>query len=170
MRRAALLATLLLASAPPAEAQRVVVERGNVVYHPASGASRRLTTLGVDSAAVLSPDGRAVAFVRATPGRAIASSAYGSEARELWIVGVDGAGARMLVRGDEGSTPETVVARIADPRFSPDGERIYFESDAWVTSPAVHVVEVATGRERFVVPGSLVEVVPRGEYRGHLVV
>jgi dipeptidyl aminopeptidase/acylaminoacyl peptidase len=170
MRRAVFPALLCLAFALPVDAQRVTVEAGNVVYQPRSGAPRRLTASGRDASPALSPDGRTVAFVRATPGRTVAAGSGDAQATELWVVGTDGAGARMLVRGRDGASPEEVLAGLAEPRFSPDGRLLYFASQAWVTSSAVHVVDLGTGRERFVLAGDLVDVVPRGEYAGHLLV
>lgn len=152
-------------------AQSVTAESGNVVYRAnATAAPRRLTALGLDSQPRLSPDGRMVAFVRATPGDSVEAAPGRSEATSLWIVGVDGSAPRMLVRGRESSEPKEALASFLAPRFSPDGSRIYFLSSAWVTSGAVHAVEVASGREWFVVAGNSLDVVPAGEYAGHLLV
>lgn len=152
-------------------AQSVTVENGNVVYRAsASAAPRRLTALGLDSGPRLSPDGRMVAFVRATPGDSVEAAPGRSEATSLWIIGVDGRAPRMLVRGRASGEPKEALASFQAPRFSPDGSRIYFLSSAWVTSGAVHAVEVASGRERFVVAGNSLDVVPAGEYAGHLLV
>lgn len=169
--RTIFLAFLLLAASPAAiEAQTVRAERGDVYYHPARGAPRRLTTGGRDSQPSLSPDKRTVVFVRATPGRIVETSPNEEEATELWIIRIDGAGARMLLRGRSGRTPQTTLAGFKAPQFSPDGHKVYFLSDAWVTSAAVHMVDVQTGRESYVCPGNSLEVVPRGEYAGHLLV
>lgn len=169
--RTAFLAFLLLAASPAgAEAQTVRAECGDVYYHPARSASRQLTTGGLDSQPSLSPDGRTVVFVRATPGRMVETSLGPEEATELWTVRVDGTGARMLLRGRAGRSPQTTLAAFHAPQFSPDGRKVYFLSTAWVTSAAVHVVDVQTGREAYVCPGNSLEVVPRGRYAGHLIV
>jgi len=154
----------------PSVAQSVRIERGNVVYVAAGGAPRRLTSMGLDSFAVLSPDGGTVAFVRRTPGVEVDAASGPAEATELWIVRTDGTGARRLVRGWGAEDMERMLAGFTHPAFSPDGGRVYFLSSAWVTSGAVHVVDLATGAERYVCPGNSLEVVPRGEYAGHLVV
>lgn len=152
-------------------AQSVTVESGNVVYRAsAASAPRRLTALGLDSEPHLSPDGRRVAFVRATPGDSVETALGRQPATSLWTVGVDGSAPRMLVRGRASAEPEQTLAAFQSPRFSPDGQRIYFLSTAWVTSGGVHVVELTSGRERFVVPGNSLEVVPSGPYAGHLLV
>lgn len=157
----------------PADAasQRITVENGLVMYRASpSAAPRRLATYGHVREARLSPDGRMVAFIRGTPGDSVETALGREEATSLWIVRVDRGPPRMLVRGRGSDAPERALASFQSPWFSPDGGRIYFLSSAWVTSSAVHVVDVATGREHYLVPGNSLEVVPRGEYAGHLMV
>lgn len=162
------LAVLLPIAAP---AQTVSVERGNVVYRASRQApARRLTTLGRDRDARLSPDRRTVVFVRATPGDSVDAGSGRAEASELWTVRTDGSGARMLVRGRGSTAPERILVGFQSPQFSPDGRQVYFLSDAWAVSSAVHAVELATGRERYLIPGNSLEVVPNGRYAGHLLV
>ena len=152
-------------------AQSVTAHRGNIFYRaPGTPAARQLTTSGHDRDPHLSPDGRTIAFIRRTPGDSVQTSLGRDEATSLWVVGTDGTGERMLVRGRTAAEPEKALALMSAPQFSPDGKQIYFLSVAWVTSGAVHAVDVASGRERFVLPGSSVEVVPSGEYAGHLLV
>ena len=152
------LAALLLAPAPAAT-QTVGIERGNVVLARPGAARLRLTTGGRDRDPVLSPGGRRVAFVRRD-----------TTVSELWIVDVGGGPARRLVAARPNDEPRANLTRFASPRFSPDGRTIYFLTEAWVTSGAVHAVDVATGRVRYVCPGNSLRVVPRGEYAGHLMV
>lgn len=171
MMRTVIFAILLVAASTVASAaQSVRAEGGNIVYHPVRGAPRRLTTGGRDSQPSLSPDKRTVVFVRATPGRVFDTATGHEQATELWTVRTDGTGARMLLRGRDGRTPQTTLASFQAPQFSPDGRKIYFLSTAWVVSAAVHVVDVQTGRESYVCPGNSLEVVPRGRYAGHLIV
>lgn len=90
-------------------------------------------------------DGR-VAFVRATPGRLVSTSLGDEQVTELWVANADGSHARRLLTGASGDSVERTIAAMSSPQFSPDGRRIYFLSRAWVTSDAVHAVDVATGR------------------------
>ena len=168
-----LLPVLLLlcaSTALPAAAQTVSVENGNVHYADRNGARRQLTRTGHDSDAALSPDGRTVAFVRATPDHAVETGSGDAQATELWTVGVDGTDARMRLRGRQGDDPERILAAFQQPAFSPDGRTLYFLSAAWATSGAVHALDLATGAERYVCPGNSLEVVPRGPHAGHLIV
>jgi dipeptidyl aminopeptidase/acylaminoacyl peptidase len=152
-------------------AQDVTVREGNLLYRAsAQAAPRQLTSTGLDRDPALSPDGRTIAFIRDTPGDSVDTVLGREEGTSLWTIGVDGSGARMLVRGRSSETPGHALAMLQSPRFSPDGRRIYFLSEAWATSRAVHAVEVSTGAEQFIAPGNSLEVVPAGAYAGHLVV
>jgi dipeptidyl aminopeptidase/acylaminoacyl peptidase len=155
-------AALLLATAPSA-AQTVTADGGNVVLSRPGAAPVRLTTSGRDRDPALSPDGRRVAFVRG-------GGTARPDATELWIVDARGGGERRLLVERASDEPRENLAGFAAPRFAPDGREVYFLATAWATSSAVHAVELATGRERYVCPGNSLEVVPRGEYAGHLVV
>jgi hypothetical protein len=169
MRLLIVLAVLLL----PANvvAQGVTVQDGNLFYHASAGAAaRQITSTGLDRDPVLSPDGRTVAFIRGTPADSVDAVLGREEATALWTVGVDGSGARMLVRGRSSETPAQALAMLQSPVFSPDGSRIYVLSAAWATSGAVHAVDVSTGAERFLAPGNSLEVVPSGDYAGFLLV
>jgi hypothetical protein len=170
VRVLAILAIALLAPGG-IRAQSVAIQQGNVVYQASpQSAPRQLTAGGLDSEPALSPDGRMVAFIRRMPGDSVRSMSGPEEANALWIMRVDGGDARMLVRARFDDDPQRMLLGLQHPRFSPDGGRIYFLSSAWVTSGSVHAVEVASGTERFVAPANTLEVVPSGEYAGHLIV
>jgi hypothetical protein len=114
-------------------------------------------------------DGR-VAFIRATPGHLVSTSLGDEQATELWIANADGTEARRLVSGRAADSVECTLAALSSPQFSPDGRRVYFLSRAWVTSDAVHAVDVASGREWFVAPGNSLAIIPRGPLAGCLLV
>lgn len=164
-----LVLALLLPSA--AVAQSVTVRGGNVFYRASESAqARQLTSAGVDREPRLSPDGRRVAFIRGTPGDSVETATGYGETTELWTIRVDGSDARRWVRGRASDEPARALAQLRTPQWSPDGQRVYFQSSAWVTSGAVHALDLAAGTERFVAPGNSLEVVPRGEFAGHLLV
>lgn len=166
-----LLPALVLGLASSAPAQEVGVERGGVTFRPSAAAPiRRITSSGLDSEPALSPDERWIAWVRATPRDSVEGPAGRVQAGELWIARTDGSGARRLARGGASREPRELLAALSAPRFSPDGREVYFLSRAWATSGALHAVDAATGRRRFVAPSNGYEVVPRGRWRGHLVV
>ena len=130
-----------------AHGQTVTAVEGNIYYTPRSGTDRRqLTTTGLDSQPSLSLDGSTVVFVRGTPGRKVQAAYADVEATELWTVRVDGTHARLRVRGKSSKTVQETVAGIESPKFSSDGTRIYFLGVGWVTSGAVHVIDLNSGR------------------------
>ena len=152
-------------------AQTLYVEGGNVFFKPDS--SRRavqLTTSGKDEQAALSPDGQMAAFVRRTPGKTVGTGSGTAEATELWGIRVDGTGAKRIAAGRSAAKMESILADFRAPQFSGDGKRIYFLSAAWATSAAVHVIDVTTGAEHFVLPGNSLEILRQGEYAGDLLV
>lgn len=52
--------------------------------------------------------------------------------------------------------------------FSRDDRVVFFATSAWVVSPAAHGVEVATGKEWFIVDGSIIEELDHGPFKGSL--
>ncbi len=170
----ALLVALVACLASAARAQSVSVVGGNVVYRDQAGATRNITTSGLERLASLSPDGRWIAFIRGTPGELVETAMQAAEATELWIAPIAEGAPHRLLHGRTGRSGDdfakTTLARLAAPTFSPDGKTIYVESAGWVTSGALHAVNVATGAERFVCASNGFEVIPGGRYRGHLLV
>ncbi len=162
----------MFAGAPiVASAQTLYIEGGNVFFKADSSKSAvQLTTSGKDEQAALSPDGQMAAFVRRTPGKTVKAGVGQAEATELWSIRVDGTEAKQIVVGRSAEKMDSVLAGFRDPQFSKDGKRIYFLSAAWVTSAAVHVVDVETGAEHFVCPGNSLEVLRQGQYVGHLLI
>ncbi|HVS80914.1 MAG TPA: hypothetical protein VHE60_04205 [Pyrinomonadaceae bacterium] len=154
----------------PSKAQSVFAKDGNVFIKNKSGQTKKLTALGKDSQPSLSPDRRRIAFVRRTPGKTVQTSLSDTEATELWLVDSDGKQPELLVSGKEDGDPKKSLADFSSPQFSPDGRRVYFMSVGWVTSGAVHVVDIQSKRESFVSPGNTLEVIQKGKYRGYLIV
>ena len=76
----------------------------------------------------------------------------------------------MLVRAKESDKMENVLAGFSKPEFSTNGKLVYFLSEAWTTSGALHVVDTTNGEEHFVCPAAEFEVVQSGEYRDDLLV
>jgi len=166
-----LLVTCVLVASAAVHAASVSVVGGNVLLRQDDGGeTKRLTSSGLDLEASLSPDGKTVAFVRHTPATSVETALGDEEAREIWTVAADGTGAGRRLRGRARAKPEATLAAFEQPRFSPDGQLVYFLSSAWVTSAAVHALDLRTGAVRFVCAGNSLEVIQHGRYAGHLVV
>jgi hypothetical protein len=123
-----------------------------------------------DSGLAYSRDSSLVAFVRRIPRQLVPTALDSMEKTELWVAHRDGTSARQVVAGKSAADPRYALAGLSDPAFSPNGREIYFLSVAWVTSGAVHVVNLSTGQEKFVAPGNSLEVIATGEYAGCLLV
>jgi hypothetical protein len=61
-----------------------------------------------------------------------------------------------------------VLAGLSKPQFSPDSKNVYFLSQAWTTSNAVHKVDLRTKTVTFISPGNSLEVIQKGKYSGYL--
>ncbi|GAB2875351.1 hypothetical protein GCM10027093_08450 [Paraburkholderia jirisanensis] len=146
------------------------VQEGNIVYTAANGATEVLTETGADSAPIMSPDGKLIAFTRLT--RAADEEDFEPPVSDLWVLDIASHKATRLVtgkrQGDEDS--KLVLAGIDRPVFSPDGATVYFMTAAWTTSGAIHAVPSVGGRQRFVTDGNSLDVVTRGKYTGALLV
>ncbi|HET6229789.1 MAG TPA: hypothetical protein VFE05_06885 [Longimicrobiaceae bacterium] len=153
---------VVLALAPAAQTAHAQIARA-----PAVGLARIQDPHDDDSTA-WSPDGRLRAEVRRT-GPAFTGTQSDAIRAELWIVDTRTGTARLLVRGHASDDPHTRLVGLNTPRFSPDGRRVYFSADGWVTSGAIHAADVATGRTRYVAPGTLLGVVRGGSHAGQLV-
>lgn len=150
--------------------QSVSVSAGDIIYHGASRAETRITSSGLDSMPALSSNGHSVVFVRRTPHDTVETALGWEERSELWIVRIDGSSARRLLRGRRGPSPQTTLAHFENPVFSLDDRTVYLGSRGWVTSDALHAVDVGTGRDRYVCPANVFELLAIGRFRGDLMV
>ena len=171
MRRAvlALFAAFAVRVALAAD-QSVSAEAGNIFLTVPGDQRKQLTSSGCDSAPVLSPDGRWIVFVRAVPGRQVSTGIGEVDAGDLWQIDANGKNPTLLVRSRSSEKMENVIADFDSIQFSSDGRNVFFLTRAWATSGAVHVVDTTKAKERFVCPGSALEIVRSGEYRDCLLV
>lgn len=115
---------------------------------------------------VKSPDGRVQVFITRDPKR-VDATALGDVAHEDLCVVRDGAATRVLLAGRgeaPGVGPDKTLASFAQFVFSPDGATLFFTTTGWVTSPAAHSVELATGKERFLFDGAITAPLAKGQY------
>ncbi len=182
---------MLAKDVPPSkDAKKVFTKKGCIYYAPGGKMEIQLTKNGKDRAPVLSPDGKRVVFLRKSDKEAylptggcedyIKDDPDGLLADQVWRVDVTGKNEKMLVRdhdpdevaieGDfDGSK---VIAHIDDEelQFSPDGKQLYFITAAWVTSGALHSVNIDGTNERFIAGSSYLKVIDKGGYKGNLII
>jgi dipeptidyl aminopeptidase/acylaminoacyl peptidase len=152
-----------------AHAQKVSIRDGNVCI-AAGGETKKLTSSSHDSEPVLAPDGKWIVFIRTLPGKKIATGSGDANETQLWQIRADGKEPTCLVRSKPGDKMESVLAGFSKLQFSSNGKLVYFLSEAWTTSGALHVVDTTNSKEHFVCPAAEFEVVRSGEYRDHLLV
>ncbi len=122
-----------------------------------------------------SPDGKWIVFVKKSnytiPSNCFYFSEKGEQADELWIVDTKKITKKLLVAPHFNCKDVSTI--IIDPhnlQFSPDSKTLYFETSAWVTSGAIHAVDVDGNHLRFVTDGSELRVVQSGSYKGNIIV
>ncbi len=87
----------------------------------------------------------------------------------LWIADING---KQKMIDPDTSDKAKEIKRIVDHsvQFSPDGKKIYFITNRWVTSGAVHRVDINGSNHRFLIAGNSLQILPKGRYKGHLIV
>ena len=154
MIRFVAICSLAIAFIAEANAQKVWIQNGNVCVSN-GGESKTLTTSGRDSEPVLSPDGKWIVFVRTIPSKKISTGLGDADATELWQIRADGKEPIVLVRPKDSGKMENVLAGFSKPQFSTNGRLVYFLSEAWATSGALHVVDT-TNKGTFCLSGARV--------------
>jgi Tol biopolymer transport system component len=130
-------------------------KQGHIYYD-----NQQLTHSGKDSQAALSPDGKQLVFVREIE----------NQNTELWLMDISGQNAHAIVQSHEYEDVKQNLTGFNNPLFSLDGKAIYFLTTAWATSDAVHVINLNTNKQHFVIDGNSLELVPFGKYKGYLIV
>lgn len=139
-------------------AGEVVVQQGDLFYR--EGAQIRQLTMDThNSDAVVSRDGKNIAYVHT----------IGEEA-EIWMVDSDGHFPHCLVQSHADNDPKKNLAHFNTLMFSYDDRAIYFLSEAWVTSNAVHKYDLYTHKQSYITDGNDITLLTKGKYAGYLVV
>ncbi len=153
--------------------QSVAVKDGNVFYTVRDGRTLQIISSGLDSDPHLSRDHQRVVFVRRTPSLKIDTGVGDTSENELWIASTSGRQPpRRVLVGHAGgfkTDHNLVLAGFFSPQFSPDGNRIYFGADTWATSASFRMLDLASGRVRFLYAGLGLEVLQTGQYAGHII-
>ncbi|MFI3189913.1 hypothetical protein BCS42_06480 [Crenothrix sp. D3] len=113
-----------------------------------------------DSQLALSPDGTQQVFIRELP----------NKTSELWIMDASGSNAHAIVHERYDDDVKKNLTGLNTPLFSLNGKAVYFLSEAWATSNAVHVIDLSTNTQRFITDGNSLELIPHGKYQNYLIV
>lgn len=170
MKRYLLLFTLLLSATTNAASVRE--QDGNIFYVGDDGVARQLTSAHADSTPVLSPDGQKMVYLKRKPDKSLAEDAQEEfeEFRELWLSDSSGKDAHRILETRPDDDPEKNLTYFNSMKFSPDSKQLYFLTKAWATSNALHVLDLASGKEHFITDTDSVLVINKGRYANHLVV
>lgn len=154
----------------------VFARTGNIYYAGDDKQIIQLTHMGMDHDPVLSPDKKNVAFIRTSkdiiPPRcgdfADTQSRY---SEQIWSIDLNNNTSHLLVNHHFScGTPTDMIVDPKYLKFSPDNKRLYFLTSAWVTSGALHVININGGKPRYLQPANSFDVIKHGKYKGKLVI
>ncbi|EPC5193292.1 hypothetical protein ACRZZR_000771 [Edwardsiella piscicida] len=77
---------------------------------------------------------------------------------------------KIILRESLSPDPEKNLSGFYNMYLSPDAKELFFNSEAWATSGAIHSINVSTGKTKYISPGELACVILSGEYQGDLIV
>ena len=146
---------------PQTVTTRLDKQNVNIVYTDANGIKKPLTSSGVNTEPGLSPDKSSVVFLRKP----------NPKVKEIWAIGTDGSGSRPLLQGPvRWNNRVYPSSSLRLPRWSTDGQAVYFITDFTTTSGALWRLDLATGKAAVMIPDAeMYGVIQTGRYRGFLV-
>jgi hypothetical protein len=152
---AALSCALSRAGAAQDAGPQVYSDAGNIVIER-NGAKTKLTSSEMDVDPVLSPSGSIVVYTRQGRGRSVhgydVSQVCTIDPRpdELRQINADGTGDKLLLKGRKGD-PNDQLCDFKSKQFSSDGRRLYFLTPGSDRSGALHVLDMRSVDDRFVI-------------------
>jgi hypothetical protein len=171
-----LVCALPRAGATEDAAPQVYSDAGNIVIER-NGVKTKLTSSEMDVDPVLSPYGYVVVYTRQGRGRSVrgydVSQVCATDPRpdELRQINADGTGDKLLLKGQKGD-PNEQLCDFRDKQFSSDGKHLYFLTPGSDSSGALHVLDMHSADDRFVMPANdlLVLNFCQNKYKDDLVV
>ncbi len=148
-------------SGPKTVKSRVDQQNINIVYTDTNRMERPLTSSGVNTEPDLSHDKSWVVFLREP----------NENEKEIWAIGTDGSGLRRLFQGPvRWNNKAYPSSSLRLPRWSTDGQAVYFVTDFTATSGALWRLDLATHMAAVTIPDAVMYgVIQAGRYRGFLV-
>lgn len=153
----------------------VSVKDGNIFVNDKSK-TIQLTQDHINSSPIISPDQSFIAFIKRYP-----VSDYDPQdnpgKQQIWLYDIRSKAFKLLVKSN---TPvqmkklklnQQIHAILEDSlQFTPDSKRLYFITQTWVVSGAVHAINIDGTNEQYVAPGNSLYVLPKGSYAGSLII
>jgi hypothetical protein len=137
------------------------VQDGSLYLATGSGANvllRPTHGLSLHQLSSVSPDGELVVYVR------------DGENDELVVASTTDGRLRSLIEEVPHPEPQKNLVGFVSPQFSNDGGSVFFLTEGWATSHAVHVIDIDTLAERFVIDANCLLVIRTGKCAGKLLV
>jgi hypothetical protein len=134
---------------------QVYSDAGNIVIER-NGAKTKLTSSEMDVDPVLAPNGSVIVYTRQGRGRSVhgydVSQVCMTDPRpdELRQINADGTGDKLLLKGQKGD-PDEQLCDFKSKQFSSDGRRLYFLTPGSDSSGALHVFDMHSGDDHFVI-------------------
>ena len=154
--------------------RKVFEKRGNI-YYVINHRVIQITTSGKDNHPILSPTNKTIAFVRqsdiAIP-KGCGYISYADEyANQIWIYDIATKKEKLLVKNNFSCDKlEKLIIDPNDLQFSPDSKTIYFATSAWVTSGALHAININGTNLRYIAPANSYRVIYDGKYKNKLII
>jgi len=168
IRRAAIVLALALGLAAFAQAGPSVKVLDGSVLVVEGERSTAVTTNARSLDAALSPDGQTVAYTQRE--EAPAPEAADIVFTSLHLFDRRTRKDRLLLAPTPDDELTKDLKSFHQPTWSLDGGFVYVMASAWVTSDAIHQVNVRTGAHRYVIDGNSLAVIRNGPWRGFLLV
>lgn len=90
---------------------------------------------------------------------------------ELYELDLDTSAMLQILQAQpNGSKPEKDLSCFYDPKYSADGQDIYFVTPSWATSGAIQAFDRKTGKVAFIIDGGPYLVIGSGPHKGMLLV
>ena len=190
MKKIFLLALFLISFSFFANAASVYEKKGNVYYVGEDKKVKQLTFSGLDCEPVLNPKGKWVYYIHSYPGKWVGEKYYPPKGQkvkqkllkeEIWRIRIDGTKTTRLFRNEHEDASqmdeEYSTASVSNIQFSPDGDRVYFETPQWVTESGLHVMDANGKHQKLLGDGSGVKIIlssktideKNKDYRGYIV-
>lgn len=135
----------------------------NIDFQPANTpASARFEVNEV----VTAPGGRTNYYIKTLPDR----NKSGDPTMVIEATYNQNSSSNTLLTSKPASDPKQNLDGFSHLFLSPDGRTLYFQTEAWATSNAVHAITIATKQVSFVAAGEIACVVLAGQYQGDLVI
>jgi hypothetical protein len=141
----------------------IALMKGDVVLHRPDGGVDTLLRGGVEELA-LSPKGNLAVAIRLEPARG------GDERSAIYLIDSLSGKVERLVAPRSSHDLRRTLERPRHPCFSEDGKVVFFAVDAWVTTAAIHRIDVESRKERFLIDGNSNDLITVGRWRGDLLV